>query len=126
MSQFVTILTQIKDIDALSDACTELGFAVERNAEARGIGTQQRGDYVIRLKGPCDIAIERKHDGTYALGTDWWGGHVEKEVGSNYSRLLQIYAAHKATRDSRRRGLSVQRSALKGGIIKLTLTGGSL
>ena len=126
MSQFVTILTNIKDIAALRDASTELGFAVDENADARGIGTQHHGEFVIRLKGPCDIAVNRNPDHTYALATDWWGAHVEKEVGPNYGRLLQLYAVHKATQAARQRGLAVQRSAHQSGAIKLTLAGGAL
>ena len=123
MSHFVTIKTQIKDIEALRTACTELGFPIEENTEARGIGTLQHGDYVIRLKGPCDIAVQWQADRTFGLSTDWWGGHVEQEVGKNYGRLLQIYAVHKASREARKRGLTVQRTALQSGAIKLTLVG---
>ena len=123
MSHFTTIQTQIKDIEALRETCAEMGFELLENAEARGIGTQQRGDFVIRLKGPADIALNKQSDGTFGLSTDWWGGHVEKEVGTNYGRLLQLYAVHKAAREARKRGFSVQRNALKNGAIKLTLTG---
>ena len=123
MSHFVTITTQIKDIDALRAACAEMGFELLPNATARGIGTQQQGDYVIRLKGPCDIALRRQTDGPFQLSTDWWDGHAEKEVGKNYGRLLQLYAVHKAAREARKRGLRVQRTALNNGAIKLTLEG---
>src|ERR1043165_10210274 len=84
MSHFTTIKTQIKDIDALRAACIEMGFDLLDNVEARGIGTQERGEHVIRLKGPCDIALQRETNGTYGLSTDWGGGHVEKEVGKDY------------------------------------------
>ncbi|MBI3852725.1 MAG: DUF1257 domain-containing protein [Verrucomicrobia bacterium] len=123
MSHFTTIQTQIKDIEALREACAEMGFDLLQNSEARGIGTQQRGEYVIRLKGSCDIALQREANHTYGLGTDWWGGHVEKEVGQNYGRLLQLYAVHKASREARKRGLSVQRALRTDGSIKLTIGG---
>ena len=126
MSHFVTIKTQIKDIEALKAACAELGFAFEQDAQARGIDTEQRGQYVIRLKGPCDIVVQRQPDGTFGLSTDWWGGYVEKEVGKNYGRLLQLYAVHKAAREARKRGLTIQRRPLSNGSIKLVLTGGAL
>ncbi len=48
-------------------------------------------------------------------------GHVEKEVGKNYSKLLQLYAAHKAMREARKKGYSVIRKAQADGAIKLTL-----
>jgi len=100
MSHFVTIKTQIKDIAALQDACAELGLPVLDNADARGFaGATHKGDHVIRLSGPFDIAVNRQPDGGYHLSCDWWDGHVEKEVGKNHGRLLQLYAAHKTTRE---------------------------
>ena len=126
MSHFVNIHTQIKDLETLRSACAELGLPLLEGTEARGIGTEQHGDYVIRLKGPCDIAVHRQSDHTFKLGADWWGGYVEQEVGKNYGRLLQLYALHKATQEALKRGLTVRRSALKNGVIKLTLTGGQL
>ena len=124
MSHFVTIKTEIKDIAALRDACTELGLSVLENTDARGFaGATHRGDHVIRLKGPFDIAVNRQPDGDFHLSCDWWDGHVEQEVGKNYGRLLQLYAAHKTTREARRKGLTVQRTQRSDGSIKLTIGG---
>jgi len=124
MSHFTTIQTQIKDIDALQDACKELSLQLLQNAEARGYGSSlKRGEFIIRLKGPYDVALNRQSDGAYGLSTDWWDGHVEKEVGTNYGRLLQLYAAHKTTREARKRGLCVHRTARTDGSIKLTIGG---
>ena len=112
MSHFTSITTQIKDIAALKSACKELGIDVLENAEARGYGTNNiNGDYVIRLKGPTTSPSTNNPDGSYGLTTDWWDGHVEKEVGTNYGRLLQLYAVHKATAEARKRGHTVQRKA---------------
>ena len=124
MSHFVTIKTQIKDLAALSEACAELGFAVLDHAEARGYGgATHPGDHVIRLKGPYDIAVNQQPDGAFGLTCDWWDGHVEKEVGSHYGRLLQLYTVHKATREARRKSLTVQRTWRTDGSIKLTIGG---
>jgi hypothetical protein len=124
MSHFVSIKTQIKDIAALRDACAELGLAVLDNTGARGYaGATHPGDHVIRLNGPFDIAANRQPDGNYHLSCDWWDGHVEKEVGSSYGRLLQLYAIHKTAREARKRGLSVQRMLRTDGSIKLTIGG---
>ena len=124
MSHFTTIQTQIKDIDALRETCRELGLELLQNAEARGYGSaRQRGEFVIRLKGPYDVALHRQNDGSYGLSTDWWDGHVEKEVGTNYGRLLQLYAVHKTAREARKRGLSLQRALRTDGSIKLTIGG---
>lgn len=124
MSHFATITTQIKDINALTAACKELGLTVEANTSARGYASNNvHGEHVIRLKGPYDIAVNRQPDGTYGLTTDWWSGYVAQEVGSNFSRLLQLYAVHKATAEARKRGHSVQRKAGTNGAIKLVIGG---
>ena len=124
MSHFTTIQTQIKDTEALAAACHELGLTLAPNVEARGYGTnKRRGDLVIQLKGPHDISLNKGGDGTYGLSTDWWGGHVEKEVGKNCGRLLQLYGVHKASREARRKGYTTRRQTLKDGAIKLTIGG---
>ena len=124
MSHFATIQTQIRDIEALRDACAEMGLLVLQNTEARGYGTNRHhGEHVIALKGPYDIALNRQPDGAYGLTTDWWDGHVEKEVGKDYGKLIQLYGVHKAMREARQRGYSVQRFLLKDGAIRLTIQG---
>ncbi len=124
MSHFATVETQVRDAAALKNACAELGLQVLENAEARGYGVnKQHGDLVIRLKGPYDIAVNKQPDGNYGLTTDWWGGHVETEVGKDYGRLLQLYAVHKAQIEARKKGLTCRRSALADGSVKLTIGG---
>lgn len=124
MSHFTSIQTQIRDIEALRSACAEMGLLVLQNTYARGYrSNQHKGEYVIKLKGPYDIALNKQPDATYGLTTDWWHGHVEKEVGKDYGRLLQLYGVHKASREARRKGYSVQRKQLKDGSIKLCIGG---
>jgi hypothetical protein len=92
MSHWTTIKTQVKSLPALAAACGQLGLPLIANAIARGYGhNTQKADYVIRLKGPYDIAVQRQADGTLAMTTDWWHGHVEKEVGAEFSTLLAEY-----------------------------------
>ena len=129
MSHFTTIQTQVRDLDALADACTELGLGFHQNAKCRGYaGVTRVAPYVIRLKGPYDIAVEpaKANDGTFGLTTDWWDGHVAKEVGSGYGRLLQAYGVHKTIREAALRGLRATRSQEADGSIILTLEGGML
>ena len=80
-----------------------------------------KGEFVVRLKGPYDVALNRQPDGTYGLTTDWWDGHVEKEVGKSFGRLLQLYGVHKATAEARKKGYSVLRNPQSNGSIKLVL-----
>ena len=124
MSHFTTIKTQIKDIDALRLASTELGLRLLQNANARGYSENKiKGDFVIQLKGPYDIALNRQQDSSYGITADLWAGHVEKEAGKNYGQLLQLYAVHKATKEARKKGHFVSRSVKKDGSIKLVIAG---
>ena len=124
MSHFTEIKTQIKDMEALRLACQELGLNLLQNAEARGYyENKTKGDYVIQLKGPYDIALNKQADGTFGITSDLWNGHVEKEVGQKYGKLLQLYGVHKATIEARKKGLSVLRRQKQDGSIKLVLMG---
>jgi hypothetical protein len=127
MSHFTTIKTQIKDIEALKTACQEMGLEVSQKAIARGYyGNKIKGEYVIKLNGPYDIALNTDENGSYGLTSDLWNGHVELEVGLNYGKLLQLYGVHKATIEARKKGLSVVRRQAKDGNIKLILMGAAI
>ena len=105
MSHFTEIKTQIKDIEALRLACAELGLTLLQNAEARGYyENRTKGDYVIQLKGPYDIAVNKQPDGTYGLTADLWQGHVEKEVGQNTVNFSSSTASTKPRSKPGRRG----------------------
>jgi hypothetical protein len=124
MSHFTEIKTQIKDIEALRQACEEMGLPLLQNAEARGYYEKKtKGDYVIQLKGPYDIAVNKQPDGTFGLTADMWQGHVEKEVGQAYGKLLQLYGVHKTQIEARKKGLTVLRRQQQNGSIKLVLMG---
>jgi Protein of unknown function (DUF1257) len=129
MSHFTTIQTQIRDLEALHDASVELGLQLLADTQCRGYaGVTRPAPHVIKLKGPYDIAVEpdKENPGSYGLTTDWWDGHVAREVGEKYGRLLQTYGIHKTTREARLRGLRVNRRQENDGSVLLTLEGGAL
>ena len=122
MSHFTDIDIEIRDIEALKDACAELGLPVAQNAVARGYGENlHRGEYVIRLKGPYDIAANRAQDGRWLLTADLWQGRVEREVGAGFGRLRQLYGVHRTLREARKLGLKARRCQLQDGTIRLAL-----
>ena len=124
MSHFTTITTVIKDIEALRSACNEIGLPLLQNVEARGYYENKiKGEFVVRLKGPYDIALNKQPDGSFGLTADLWQGHVEQEVGQNYGKLLQLYGVHKAIREARKKGHLVRRSQQQDGAIKLVIAG---
>ena len=124
MSHFTTIQTQVRDLEALRDACAEMGLELKSKTPCRGYASAVRKcAHTIRLKGPYDIAVDPAPDGTFGLTTDWWNGHVEREVGPGYGKLLQLYGVHKAMREAKKKGLTARRQALSDGRIKLTIGG---
>jgi hypothetical protein len=78
---------------------------------------------IVILKGPYDIALKKQPDDTFGLTADLWQGHVQKEVGQRYGKLLQLYGVHEATIEARKKGLSVLRRHQQNGAIKLVLLG---
>ncbi len=67
--------------------------------------------------------MNKQPDGTFGLTADLRQGHLEKEVGQNYGKLLQLYDVHQATIEARKKGLSVLRKRRQDGSIKLVLMG---
>lgn len=127
MSHFTTIKTEVRDLEALTDACAEMDLKLIADTICRGYaGVLRKADHVIQLKGPYDIAVDPVDDGRYGFSADWWEGHVEKEVGAGYGRLLQSYGVHKTLREARMRGLRTSRRVETDGSILLTLEGGTL
>ena len=97
MSHFTEIKTQIKDIEALRLAVQEMGLTLLQNADARGYyENTTKGEYVVRLKDPYDIAVNKQPDGTFGLTADLWQGHVEQEVGQGYGKLGRGIGGRKA------------------------------
>ena len=124
MSHFTKIDVQITDVSALLGACAELGLELQYNAEARGYGNNRRkGRYVIRLSGPYDIAINPDKDGHWQLETDFWQGHVERELGTNLGKLRQAYAVRKTMAEAQKRNLRVRRKKLPDGRVRLAVSG---
>lgn len=129
MSHFTSIKTEVRDLDALLLACIELDLRLEHEFPCRGYaGSRRVAHRTILLKGPYDIAVDPsvENDGTYALTADWWDGHVEKEVGVGYGRLLQAYGIHKTFLEARKRGLRATRRLDADGSVLVTLEGGAL
>ncbi|MEF3313776.1 DUF1257 domain-containing protein [Paenibacillus sp. GYB004] len=123
MSHFSTLQTTIKNIEAVQIACKELGLELVQEGQARGYqGRAILGDYVIICKGPYDVVLNKQPDGQYTLITDWYQGHVAKEIGDGGGRLLQTYGVALATMEARKLGYSVSRQSMPDGSVKVVLT----
>ena len=101
MTNFTSIETPIRDLVALVYACVELNLNLIPDAWCRGHGgTVLQAGFVIRLRGPHDIAVDFPSEagGTYVLTTDWHDGHVASEVGVGCCALLEAYDFHRTRR----------------------------
>jgi len=113
---------QVTDLDALAEACKDLGLQLTKG-KARGYyGATVKCDHVIRLRGPYDVAVHRQADGTYSLSADLWRGHVERELGPGLQKLKQRYAYRKLVKEAKKKGFTVRTKTERDGTIKLTLS----
>ena len=81
-------------------------------------GRAGKGYFVVASKGGAP-----EHPGWYR--NLMANPDVEIQVGSNFGKLLQLYAVHKATAEARKKGFSVLRQPQRNGSIKLVLLGGA-
>lgn len=108
--------TALTDLNALRSACAELrlpmiGIIEGKKPKARGYANSElECDYVIRCQGPYDVAVQRQADGTLHLTTDWYQGHVERQVGKEYGRLLGLYTLHRMAILARSQGQMTRRT----------------
>lgn len=143
MSHMTEIKTRITDLDALEAACVELGMKLVRGkTEAKWYG-RSVGDYPLPegmtadQLGKCDHAITLpgceyeigvyadKVKGGYRVLYDFWGPgmKLKEKIGENGGKLVQAYGVAKATREARRKGLTVQRVQGANGTVKLVIAG---
>ena len=125
MSHWAKVTTEIKDITVLREALQQLDPEIQLLEGGTARGHENRGDmdYVIRLRGQYDIGLKQGvgFNAPHELHFDSYGGHIDREVGANCTRLLQAYAEVKITKEARRKGLSVQRTTSDDGKIRLTV-----
>ena len=109
MHNFTTIETPIRDLVALVYACVGLDLNIVPDAWCRCHGETVRGaEYVIRLRGPHDIAVDQLSEGGgYVLTTDLRDGHVAREVGVGCHDLLEAYDFHRTRRQHEARAIDL-------------------
>lgn len=148
MSHVVSIKTELRDLDAVEAACKELGLTLKRGQKSikwygrwvndydaadaaykLGIKTEDYGksDHAITVPGSgYEVGLLRNPaTGGYKLYFDFYGHNgqaIQKAIGQNGEKLVQLYATHKATSDLRKKGMIVQRQVGANGSIKLVVT----
>lgn len=110
MSHFTKITTEIKDLETLKRAVTNMNLRLEHNTKCRYYYDSQIREHVIKLPGKYDVAIEERGDGTYDIDADFYKGYVEKFIGKQGSELLRQYSIEKLKIEAKKNGYKVYES----------------
>lgn len=139
MSHVTTIKTEIRDLDALRAACSELGLDFMQGQRTYrwygrvmgdyplpdGITPEQLGhcEHAIRVPGAgYEIGVVKTARG-YTLMFDFWGpgAAIVKTLGQGLGQLVQMYGVEKTLREAQRAGLRAVRQTQADGSIRLVL-----
>ena len=136
---------KIVSIEALRAAIKELNdtgtaCSLVENATPRAFYPGQEGmgkaEFVLKMaNAPYDIGFYKQADNSYQARTDFWGQHIERQLGgkattperteqAKMGRLFQLYGVHVTMEMARKKGHVVRRiNDATTGKVKLELTG---
>lgn len=146
MSHVTTVDIEVRDLDALADACRACGCELVRDQKRyrwygrhvgdyplpEGFTANELGccDHAIRIAGPdgaraYEVGVVRRRDGKdgFQLIYDFWGQHgaaIQKRVGDGCATLRQSYGTALVRRELKRRGYQVSEMRLANGSVQLT------
>jgi hypothetical protein len=121
LSHIVSIKTEIRDAQAVAEACRRLGLPAPVTGTAKLYSGRATG-LLVRLPNwrypvVCDLPTGQvKFDNFNGI----WGDQKQLD------RLLQIYAVEKARIEARKRGHNVVEQNFPDGSIKLTINVGGV
>lgn len=138
---------KIQSITALRSAIAELAtqgiqISLIENAVPRAYFPDQSGmglaPYVVKLaNSPYDIGLYQDEKGGYEARTDFFAGHIEKQLGAKATseesaeqarmgKLFQMYGVHATMEAARKKGHMVRRISKQDGTIALEVSGPGL
>jgi hypothetical protein len=148
MSHVATISLEVKDLDALGEACKQLGLELVHGQQTYRWFGKHVGDYpvpagfTVEDLGKCEhavriplgqqgadqayeIGVVRRRDGKpgYTLLWDFWAGGygLQAKVGDNCKHLVREYGLAVAARKALAKGFQVQRQVNAQGQPRLRL-----
>lgn len=114
MSHYSTIAVELNDIESIKAACSELNISVKERGKIRYYFSQgvADADYVLSIQGcPYDVGLVKDpKTGNFNLVYDKYGGHVEKVLGKNCSKLVQSATYHRIVKKAKLKGFFVSRT----------------
>jgi hypothetical protein len=116
VSHIVTVMTEIRDPDAVRAACRRLGLPEAENGTAKLFSGEATG-LLIRLEGwVYPVVVDTATGG---ITFDNYGGAWGQQ--DQLDRFLQLYAVERAKIEALKRGHSVTEQDLPDGSIKVTI-----
>ena len=140
MSHITRIEISVKDLQALKQACKDLGLEfVDGQTHYRwfsrfmgdtelpqGMKESDLGKCHHAIRIPNDstayeLGVRKQKDGSYQLVYDYWQGGfgLENVIGKGAQKLVQSYAAAVTTNLYKKQGFRVTKSVTKDGAIRL-------
>ena len=133
MSHISKIELEIRDLEALKEACKCLGFNFMTNQKyyiwygkwvgnqplPEGISEEDLGkcDHAIQIPAAVfEIGVVRRGNGYILLWDSWIGGGLQKHIGKDAEILKQTYAVESVKREARKKGYRLTEKKMKHGI----------
>lgn len=147
MSHVTSVSMQIRDLNALKQACARMGAIFVQDQKTYAWYGRSVGDFpipqgmteadlgkcnhAIRVPGVrYEIGVVKQKDGTYSLAYDFYGtggGHdgqkLKEKFGDGLGKLKQAYAVAAAKLKAKAMGWMCHETTLPNGTIKLAFTG---
>ena len=120
MSHFTKVQAEIRDLNALKKALSNMNLQLTHNTSCRYFFGSQIKENVVKLPSPSqyDMALEPNGDGSYNIVADFYpSGNVARVIGERGSILLRQYAIEKLRIEATKIGCKVYGS---GGKLKVT------
>ena len=119
MSHLAKIELIIKNLDALKQACRDLGFIYDPNLTSfKSYYGDNPCHSAIRIVG-CDyeIGVIKENDNTYSLHWDsWHEGGLTPVIGLNAGVIKQAYTIEAVKREAKLKKYRVTQKKIKKGI----------
>ena len=133
MSHISKIEIEIRDLEALKQACNRLGFhfmenqkhylwygkIVGNNPLPEGFTEEDFGKCTHAIHVPTaafEIGVVKKDNAYQLMWDSWIGGGLQKAIGKDAGILKQTYALESVKREARRKGYRFIEKKMKHGI----------
>ena len=133
MSHIAKIEIEIRDLEALKEACKRLGFNFKTNQKyyawygikvgndllPEGLTENDLGKCTHAIQIPSasfEIGVVEKDNSYQLMWDSWIHGGLQKAIGKDAGILKQAYAVESVKREARKKGYRLTEKKMKHGI----------